>query len=158
MTSLRATGLEDEIELVVWELRFRRSCVEVCGKHRVMTVVVFEDDVLRLICGYVGRFARMSVSEYRGRRFEPWYLYVVSLSKRLYPHCFSRVSCEMSTRWDNLVKDVQCNELFGGIALKNHAFFFSMLRKVEDVWKKNSLYDELNVEWGVHSIDDFVMC
>ena len=22
-----------------------------------------------------------------------------SLSKRLYPHCFSRLSCEMSTRW-----------------------------------------------------------
>ena len=25
--------------------------------------------------------------------------------------------------WDNLVKGVQCYELFGGIALKNHAFF-----------------------------------
>ena len=25
--------------------------------------------------------------------------YVFSLSKRLYPHCFSRLSCEMSTRW-----------------------------------------------------------
>ena len=25
---------------------------------------------------------------------------------------------------DNLVKDVQCYELFGGIALKNHAFSF----------------------------------
>ena len=26
---------------------------------------------------------------------------------------------------DNLVNDVQCYELFGGIALKNHAFSFS---------------------------------
>ena len=26
---------------------------------------------------------------------------------------------------DNLVKDFQCYELFGGIALKNHAFSFS---------------------------------
>ena len=29
--------------------------------------------------------------------------------------------------WDNLVRDVQCNELFGGIALKNHAFFIFIL-------------------------------
>ena len=28
---------------------------------------------------------------------------------------------------DNLVKDVQCYELFGGIALKNHAFSFSFI-------------------------------
>ena len=31
--------------------------------------------------------------------FEPRQQYVVSLSKKLYPHCFSRLSCEMSTRW-----------------------------------------------------------
>ena len=37
---------------------------------------------------------------YRGRRFEPRQQYVVSLSKTLYPHCFSRLSCEMSTRWE----------------------------------------------------------
>ena len=70
--------------------------------------------------------ARMSVFGYRGRLFEPRQQYVVSLSKTLYPHCFSRLSCEMSTRWDNLVKDVQCYELFGGIAPKNHAFSFSI--------------------------------
>ena len=28
---------------------------------------------------------------------------------------------------DNLVKDAQCYELFGGIALKNHAFSFISL-------------------------------
>ena len=33
-----------------------------------------------------------------------------------------------------------------------------MLHKVQDVWKKNSLYDELNVEWDVNNIDDLVMC
>ena len=48
---------------------------------------------------HIGRLARMSVSGYRGRRFEPRQLYVVSLSKTLYPYCFNRLSCEMSTRW-----------------------------------------------------------
>ena len=28
---------------------------------------------------------------------------------------------------DNLVKGVQCYELFGGIALKNHTFFLTLL-------------------------------
>ena len=41
---------------------------------------------------HIGRLARMSVLEYRGRRFEPRQKYVVSLSKKLYPHCFSRLS------------------------------------------------------------------
>ena len=31
---------------------------------------------------------------------------------------------------DNLVKDVQCYELFGGIAITNHVFFF--LKKIFD--------------------------
>ena len=48
---------------------------------------------------HIGRLARMSVSGYRGRRFEPLQQYVVSLSKTLYPHCSSRLSCEMSTWW-----------------------------------------------------------
>ena len=68
----------------------------------------------------------VSVSGYRGRRFEPRNQYVVSLSKTLYPHCFSRFSCKISTRWGNLVMSVQCYELFGGIALKNHAFLDSI--------------------------------
>ena len=57
-------------------------------------LVVVEDHMLE----HVGRLARMSVSGYRGRRFEPRQRYVVSLSKTLYPHCFRRLSCEMSTR------------------------------------------------------------
>ena len=48
---------------------------------------------------------------------------VVSLGMTIYPHCFSQLSCEMIPGGDNLVKGVQCYELFGGIALKNHAFF-----------------------------------
>ena len=42
---------------------------------------------------------RMSILDTKGRRFEPQHQYVFSLSKRLYPHCFSRLTCEMSTRW-----------------------------------------------------------
>ena len=69
----------------------------------------------------------MSVSGCRGRRFEPRQQYVVSLSKILYLHCFSRLSSEIYfLGGDNLVKGVQCYELFGGIALKNHAFSFSL--------------------------------
>ena len=40
-------------------------------------------------------------------------------------------SVDSAVKWvpggDNLVKDVQCYELFGGIALKNHAFSFLIL-------------------------------
>ena len=48
---------------------------------------------------HIGHVVRMSVSGYRGRRFEPRQQYVVSLSKTLYPRSFSRLCCEMSTRW-----------------------------------------------------------
>ena len=48
---------------------------------------------------YIGHVARMSVSGYRGLRFEPWHQYVVSLSKTVYPYCFSRFICEMSSWW-----------------------------------------------------------
>ena len=33
-----------------------------------------------------------------------------------------------------------------------------MLHKVEEIFVKNSLYDELKCEWDVHSADDLVMC
>ena len=33
-----------------------------------------------------------------------------------------------------------------------------MLYKVEEVWRKNCLYDELKCEWAMHSEDDLVMC
>ena len=46
----------------------------------------------------IGHVVRLSVSGYRGLRFEPRHQYFVSLSKTLYQHCFSRISCEMSTR------------------------------------------------------------
>ena len=44
---------------------------------------------IRLYSEHIGHLVRMSVSGYRGRRFEPRHLYVVSLSKTLYPHCSS---------------------------------------------------------------------
>ena len=48
----------------------------------------------------IGHVVRMSVSGYRGRRLKPrQHQYVVSFSKTHYPHCFSRLICEMSTRW-----------------------------------------------------------
>ena len=63
------------------------------------------------IIGYIGghsiqpcnmkldHVVRMSVSGYIVLRFEPrQHQYVVSLSKILYPHCFSLLSCEMNTR------------------------------------------------------------
>ena len=53
----------------------------------------------------IGHVVRMSASGYRGRRFEPLQRhYVVSLCKTLYPHCFSRLSCEMTTRWGHIRK------------------------------------------------------
>ena len=48
---------------------------------------------------HIGRLVRMSVSGYRGRRFEPRHQIVVSLSKTLYLHCLSRLSCKMRARW-----------------------------------------------------------
>ena len=48
---------------------------------------------------HIGLVVRMSILDTKGRRFKPQHQYVFSLSKRLYLHCFSRLSCEMSTRW-----------------------------------------------------------
>ena len=43
---------------------------------------------------YIGHVVRITVSGYRGRRFETrQHEYVVSLSKALYLRCFSRLSC-----------------------------------------------------------------
>ena len=51
------------------------------------------------ILEHIGYVAKMSVSGYRDRWLEPWlHQYVVSMSKTLNPHCFSRLNCEMSTR------------------------------------------------------------
>ena len=48
---------------------------------------------------HIGLVVRMSILDTKGRRFEPQHQFVFSLSKILYPHCFSQLSCEMSTRW-----------------------------------------------------------
>ena len=47
----------------------------------------------------IGLVVRMLVSGYRGCLFKSRHQYVVSLSKILYLHCISRLSCEMSIRW-----------------------------------------------------------
>ena len=65
---------------------------------------------------HIGLVVKMLVSGNRGRLFKSRHQYVGSLSKTLYLHCFSRLSCKMSTRWGQ--PRVQCYELFGGIALK----------------------------------------
>ena len=51
----------------------------------------------------------------------------------LYPHCFSLLSCEMSTSFGQPRKVDQCYELFGGIALKNHAFFYSHIPELTPI-------------------------
>ena len=50
--------------------------------------------------------------------FSPWARYFICIA-----------SVDSAVKWvpggDNLVNGVQCYELFGGIALKNHTFSFS---------------------------------
>ena len=49
---------------------------------------------------HIGHVGKMSDSGYSDRRPKPrLHQYIVSLSKTLNPHCFGRLSCEMSTRW-----------------------------------------------------------
>ena len=68
-----------------------------CFADSKYAIGVFMD--IKKALEHIGRLARMSFFLYRGRRFERRQQYVVSLSKTLYLHCFSRLSCEMSTRW-----------------------------------------------------------
>ena len=48
---------------------------------------------------HIGLVVRMSILDTKGCQLEPQHQIFFSFSKRLYPHCFSRLSCEMSTRW-----------------------------------------------------------
>ena len=50
----------------------------------------------RKLCNGVPEHER---SNWHRECYLAWHQYVFSLSKRLYSHCFSRLSCEMSTRW-----------------------------------------------------------
>ena len=68
---------------------------------------------------YIGRVVIMSVSGYRN----PASVCSV-LEKTLYSHCFSGISSKCVSGGDNLAKGVHCYELFGGIVLKNHAYFY----------------------------------
>ena len=52
------------------------------------------------VCKHVGHVGKMSVSGHRDRRFKRrLFQYVVSMSRARNPHCFSRLSCEVSTSW-----------------------------------------------------------
>ena len=74
---------------------------------------------------HIGHVARMSVSGYRGRLFEPrQHRYVMSLSKTLYPHRISRLSCEMSTRWIHPREGCSVLSSSEEISLGNHAFIY----------------------------------
>ena len=74
----------------------------VYGTKREQKNLNMIQDWYKKLCRYggmnhIGHVDRMSVSGYRGRRFEPRHQCVVSLSKTLYAQCFSR--SEISTRW-----------------------------------------------------------
>ena len=60
--------------------------------------------------------------------FSPWARYFIRIA-----------SVDSAVKWvpggDNLVKGVQCYELFGGIALKNHTYFFFLKQKQIQVWQ-----------------------
>ena len=72
----------------------------------------------------IGRLVWMSVSGHRGRRLNPGNSMLSPWARDFI--CIASV--DSAVKWipggDNLVKDVQCYELVGGIALKNHAFSF----------------------------------
>ena len=82
----------DSLCSIVCIYSLKKSRLEYSGGRYITPINVFSK------LEHIGWLARMSVSGCRGRRFEPRQQYVVSLSKTLYPHCFSRLSCEMSTR------------------------------------------------------------
>ena len=79
---------------------------------------------MKAILEHIGRLARMSVLDTEVDGSNPG-------NSMLFPwarHFIRVASVDSAVKWvpggDNLVKDVQCYDLFGGIALKNHAFSF----------------------------------
>ena len=64
-----------------------------------LSAIIDSHSIIHHTSNHIGLVVRMSILDTKGRRFEPQHQYVLYLSKRLYPHCFSRLSCEMSTRW-----------------------------------------------------------
>ena len=72
---------------------------------------------------HIGLVVRMSVSGYRGWQFKPGINMLCPWAR-----LFIRIaSVHLAVKWvpggDILMKGVQCYKLFGGIALKNYAFF-----------------------------------
>ena len=77
----------------------RNSCRFIFHEYRRDTDTSLLINRLNLDSLNIGLVVRMSILDTKGRQFEPQHQYVFSLGKRLYPHCFSRLNCEMSTRW-----------------------------------------------------------
>ena len=73
---------------------------------------------------HIGRLARMYVLDTEVDGSNPGSSMLLPWAR----HFIRIASVDSAVKWvpggDNLVKDVQCYELFGGIALKNHAFSF----------------------------------
>ena len=79
---------------------------------------------------HVGCVGKMSFYGYSDLQFKPCMgQYVVSLSKTLYPHCYSRLSCEMSTRWGQPHKGCLFSVMISPeeITLKDQRMFLMVL-------------------------------
>ena len=71
-------------------------------------------------------------------------------------HFIRIASVDSAVKWVpggvNVVKDVQCYELFGGIAIKNHAFFIFMTgRNDDDLWSAGLSITSSNTSPKSHS-------
>ena len=106
---------------------------------------------------HIGLVARMSIldTEVEGSNpsssmFSPWARDFIRIS-----------SVDSAVKWvpggDNLVKGVQCYELFGGIALKNHAFSFFIFKcySSEKLIRLNILHEAVPSWYSFHSWVDW---
>ena len=78
---------------------------------------------------HIGHVGEMSVCGYRDRHLKArLHQYVVFLSKRLNPHCFSRLSCEMSTRREHSREGCLFSAMSfpEEIALTNQCIFYNV--------------------------------
>ena len=97
-------GLGGQLHKIHYMIHYMRGISAIFSSTGKLIYVIFEFTVipgnvnLYSFRTDVGLVVRMSVSGNRGCKFKSRHQYVVSLSKTLYLHCFSRLSCKMSTR------------------------------------------------------------
>ena len=89
------------------------------GKWRNTKLTIFKD---------IGLVVRMSILDTEVDGSNPSISMFFSLSKRLYRISSVDSAVKLVPGGDNLVKVVQCYELFEGIAHKNYAFSFSFVQ------------------------------